>query len=205
MKHELRSILEHHNPLLLNSEAVNELFADLYKFCDSLPDEPLTGSAENGCGVNGGAAGSTSDLVYAKTAVLQQLLTQNVCLTVKDSNSAAKLASLVNASFAALDATDMGEVSDGYHTFNDLYAHRVRLFSTLMCAYPDQAWWSHQHHDGSKMEGWILAGIDTPAGPVTYHLPVSEAAMLPIGTELERGKEWDGHTADDVLERLKSL
>ena len=37
---------------------------------------------------------------------------------------------------------DMGEVSDGYHTFNELYAHRVRLFSTLMRAHPDKSWWS---------------------------------------------------------------
>ncbi|WP_234923241.1 hypothetical protein [Salmonella enterica] len=56
---------------------------------------------------------------------------------------------------------DMGEVSDGYHTFNELYAHRVRLFSTLMNAFPESAWWSFQHHDGEQWDGWVLAGIDT--------------------------------------------
>lgn len=40
---------------------------------------------------------------------------------------------------------------------------------------------------------------------MTYHLPVSEIDFLPEFTELPVGKEWDGHTADDVLERLKSL
>lgn len=204
MKHELSSILNRYNPLLLNAETVQNFYGELAKLCDSLPDEPLTNAASSGC-VLGGNSGSTSDLHYAKMQTVHQLLTESVDIRVETQEDAVKVANLVSAAYAAIAAPDMGEVSDGYHTFNELYAHRVRLFSTLMCAYPDQAWWSHQHHDGSKMEGWILAGIDTPDGPVTYHLPVSEAAMLPIGTELERGKEWDGHTADDVLERLKSL
>jgi len=103
------------------------------------------------------------------------------------------------------DKKDMGEVSDGYHTFNELYAHRVRLFSTLMNAFPKQAWWSFRHSDGEQWEGWILAGIDTPEGSATYHLPQSEIENLPEGTEVEFGKEWDGHTADDVLSRLLTL
>jgi len=198
MKHALLQKLatygfkdEHGHPLE-NCKQFQELV-------DLVPDEPLYACSQN-C-----APSSTSDLVYAKTAVLQTLLTQNVVHRVDDGTGAVKLAQLVNAAFSALDAPEMGEVSDGYHTFNELYAHRVRLFSTLMCAFPDEAWWSHQHHDGSKWDGWIIAGIDTPAGPVTYHLPVSEVPMLPEGTELERGKKWDGHTAADVLERLKSL
>ena len=100
---------------------------------------------------------------------------------------------------------DMGEVSDGYHTFNELYAHRVRLFSTLMRAFHERAWWSFQHSDGEQWEGWILAGIDTPEGAVTYHLPEAEIPYLPAGREVEFGKEWDGHTADDVLQRLLTL
>ncbi|MCX8958320.1 hypothetical protein EHW64_19565 [Erwinia psidii] len=103
------------------------------------------------------------------------------------------------------DAKDMGEISDGYHTFNELYAHRVRLFSTLMRLLPGVSWWSYAHSDGAVWEGWILAGIDTPEGAVTYHLPESEIPRLPVGTELEFGKEWDGHDAAEVLERLLSL
>lgn len=110
------------------------------------------------------------------------------------------------ASFNLPEGISTGQISDGYHTFDELYAHRVRLFSTLMCAHPDKSWWSFKHHDGSVWDGWIIAGIDTPAGPATYHLPVSEIEFFNEGVrQLRRGKEWDGHTADDVLERLKSL
>ncbi|WP_313824038.1 hypothetical protein [Leclercia sp.] len=109
------------------------------------------------------------------------------------------------SSFNLPEGFSTGQISDGYHTFEELYAHRVRLFSALMNVCALQAWWSRAHHDGSVWEGWILAGIDTPAGTVTYHLPESEIPFLPGHTELPVGKEWDGHTADDVLERLKSL
>lgn len=109
------------------------------------------------------------------------------------------------SSFNLPEGMTTGQVSDGYHTFDELYAHRVRLFSALMNVCALSAWWSRTHHDGSVWEGWILAGIETPAGTVTYHLPESEIPFLPGHTELPVGKEWDGHTADDVLERLKSL
>lgn len=109
------------------------------------------------------------------------------------------------ASFNLPEGISTGQISDGYHTFDELYAHRVRLFSALMSAHEDKAWWSHRHHDGSKMDGWIIAGIKTPGGMVTYHLPESEIPNLPAWLELDRGMAWDGHTADDVLERLKSL
>lgn len=98
-----------------------------------------------------------------------------------------------------------GETSDGYHTFNELYAHRVRLFCLLMHAHKGSAWWSRKHHDGSAWEGWVIAGIDTPEGSITYHLPESEIENLPEGIELPNGKEWDGNTSGDVLVRLLSL
>lgn len=107
--------------------------------------------------------------------------------------------------FACIKEHDIGQVHDGYHTFNELYEHRVRLFSSLMHAHRESAWWSHTHFDGSQWEGWIIAGIETSAGMVTYHLPVTEIAYLPEGTEIERAHEWDGHTAEDVLVRLAYL
>lgn len=104
-----------------------------------------------------------------------------------------------------IDGSNAGLLSDGYHTFNELYAHRVRLFSTLMHAYYKEAWWSRKHFDGSQWDGWIIAGINTPNGSITYHLPESEIQYLTNIKELPNGKEWDGHTSDDVLLRMLSL
>lgn len=101
--------------------------------------------------------------------------------------------------------TRTGEVSDGYHTFDDLYAHRCRLFVALMRAYPNRSYWSRKHSDGSSFEGWVLAAIRTRSGWVTYHLPESEVPNIVMVREEEFGQEWDGHTSDDVLERLLTL
>lgn len=114
-------------------------------------------------------------------------------------------ATFLDGQAAGDDVIDKGKISDGFHTFNELYAHRVRLFSTLMNAYPKLSWWSHKQSDGEDYEGWILAGIETPAGQITYHLPESEIEFLPVGTELDIAKDWDGHEAADVLERLISM
>jgi hypothetical protein len=101
--------------------------------------------------------------------------------------------------------TDPGELSDGYHTFNELYEHRHTLFLALMKAHPDKSWLSTKHHDGSEWDGWFIGGMDLPAGPITYHLPIRLWYMATkTGAEvLERGKEWDGHTSGQVVVRLQ--
>lgn len=101
--------------------------------------------------------------------------------------------------------TDPGEISDGYHTFNELYEHRHALFLALMQAHPDKSWISTKHHDGSEWDGWFIGGMELPAGPITYHLPIRlwYMATKTGAAVLERGKEWDGHTAGQVVVRLQ--
>jgi hypothetical protein len=97
---------------------------------------------------------------------------------------------------------EVGKVSDGYHTFDELYDHRCHLFSALINLLSDISWWSKLHHDGTSWEGWIIAGIDLPTGTVTYHMPEVMIHLLPKNRELEKGKKWDGHTSNDVINRL---
>lgn len=102
---------------------------------------------------------------------------------------------------------DVGEVSDGYHTFNELYEHRCALFLALMKSMPNISWFSPLHEDGTFMEGWFIAGIRTPNGDISYHLPNS---LLPLAgltgaVRLDRAPRWDGHTSADVIHRLHLL
>jgi hypothetical protein len=99
-----------------------------------------------------------------------------------------------------------GEVSDGYHTFDELYEHRCTLFLALIKAHPTLSWISAKHHDGSAWDGWFVAGIKAPTGDTTYHLP---ACMWSLACEtgaaiLETGMWWDGHTAADVVKRIQA-
>jgi hypothetical protein len=98
-----------------------------------------------------------------------------------------------------------GDTSDGYHTFNELYEHRCTLFLALMASNPNMSWASAKHFDGSDFDGWFVAGMELPTGDVTYHLPDSmwEMAKKTGACIMDRGKEWDGHRAADVIERIQ--
>lgn len=99
----------------------------------------------------------------------------------------------------------VGDVSDGYHTFNELYEHRCSLFLALMKAHPNLSWISKQHADGSTMEGWFVAGLLLGSGPVTYHLPLGLWSLACLTGAVVRplAPEWDGHTSADVVQRLQ--
>lgn len=100
---------------------------------------------------------------------------------------------------------DIGEVSDGFHTFNSLYHQRLILFAALVNTYPSLAWKSHKHHDGEAPfgGGWFIVGINTPEGQYTYHYEDKDWDIFRC-QEIEKAPEWDGHTDKDV-ERLLSL
>ena len=101
---------------------------------------------------------------------------------------------------------DIGEVSDGFHTFNGLYEQRMILFAALVKAYKDKAWKSYRHEDGESCfgGGWFIVGIDTPEGSYTYHYENKYWDMFDC-IDLPRAKHWDGHTEADAETRLMSL
>lgn len=88
-----------------------------------------------------------------------------------------------------------GDMSDGYHTFDELYEHRCLLFINLALTYPTEAYWRPHY------EGWPLIGLDLPVGQVTYHVPEKYLPLFKDKVKLG-GPEWDGHTSAQVVERL---
>ena len=103
---------------------------------------------------------------------------------------------------------NMGEVSDGYHTFNELYHHRAILFAVICNEYRHLAWKSLQHHDPSQpmYDGMFIVGISTPMGQATYHYDIDpywdKFNNIP---EYDRAPEWDGHTPEEAIKRIESL
>lgn len=100
---------------------------------------------------------------------------------------------------------DIGELSDGFHTFDSLYYQRAILFATIVNTYKELAWKSKKHEDGQFCfgGGWFIVGIDTPNGFYTYHYEMEYWDLFDC-KELPRAKHWDGHTDKDVT-RLLSL
>jgi hypothetical protein len=95
-----------------------------------------------------------------------------------------------------------GNVSDGYHTFDELYEHRHVLFGALIKIYG--GWKSKHHSDGTSYDGWFIAGTEINNKQISYHLPMRLWDKFP-GIEKEKAPEWDGHTPEDVVNRLKEF
>lgn len=106
----------------------------------------------------------------------------------------------------AANVKEIGDVSDGFHTFNGLYEQRMILFAALVKAYKNKAWKSYRHEDDEYCfgGGWFIVGIDTPEGSYTYHYENKYWDMFDC-MDLPRGKHWDGHTEEDAETRLMSL
>lgn len=99
--------------------------------------------------------------------------------------------------------SEISSVSDGYHTFDELYDHRCHLFVALMRSNPDLSWRSKLHADGTSYPSWFIAGMKLESGDITYHLPLWMWSMLEGISTHDRAPEWDGHTAADVVKRLR--
>lgn len=99
----------------------------------------------------------------------------------------------------------IGELSDGYHTFNELYHHRAILFAVLCNKFKSKAWKSKLHDDGTMYEGMFIVGINTPMGQATYHYDIDPYWDIFNIKERKKAPKFDGHTSNDVPERLLSL
>jgi hypothetical protein len=125
-----------------------------------------------------------------------------------------------------------GFLSDGYHTFTELYEFRkmynAALFNewaekwhTLSKANPKmdldemelkhlvkyQVHKSLRHHDGELCfgGGWFIVVAVLPTGQISNHYKVEDWDLFKIPSVGKAKYEFDGHTAQNVLERLKQL
>ena len=102
-------------------------------------------------------------------------------------------------------------ICDGYHTWDELYEHRITLFIALGLKVQELleenlTWRSKLHSDGTMFEGQFILGICRDKGEqITYHLPLSRWDDTNFVETLKNAPEFDGHTPDDVLERIKKL
>lgn len=113
------------------------------------------------------------------------------------------------------EGTDDMQVSDGYHTMDELYEHRIALFIALCKlieeedqkhAGPNRVWRSKLHADGSSYDGWFIMGINKEKGnQISYHLPIRAWELTNFADTFHNAPEWDGHTSDHVIHRIIKL
>lgn len=120
----------------------------------------------------------------------------------------------------------IGELSDGYHTFNELYEFRKMYNAALFNEWAKmeriesprpyviekhigkyQVHKSWKHNDGELCfgGGWFIVSAMLPTGQISNHYPASDWNLFKV-PEVEKALfPFDGHTGKNVLERLKNL
>jgi hypothetical protein len=101
------------------------------------------------------------------------------------------------------DVESKKQISDGYHTFEELYYHRMVLFSIICNQNKEKAWKSWKHDDGSMFDDDFIVGVHTPQGNYNYHYNKEYWNLFEV-TELKFAPKWDGHKPEDIT-RLLSL
>lgn len=135
-------------------------------------------------------------------------------------NEGARVAEFLNKEIQVskgIEGFSAGSISDGCHTFDELYEHRIALYVSLCrtieklkSAYKGtdyEVWCSKKHSDGSIWQGWFLLGINVRQGKqITYHLPDKYWDEASAFADIRiMAPEFDGHTSADVLRRISQL
>lgn len=98
---------------------------------------------------------------------------------------------------------DKSDISDGSHTYGELYEDRMFLFSIICNDNQDKAWKSWLHDDGTMFDDYFIVGINTPEGSFTYHYHKDTWDNFKV-PEIPKAPAWDGHSRKDI-DRLLSL
>jgi len=100
------------------------------------------------------------------------------------------------------------DVSDGYHTFKELYDYRMIYnalwFNELYKTHPEyDIHKSLRHSDGEKCfgGGWFIVMAELPTGQISNHYEDMYWDMFNI-PEKEKSNTWDGHTPQQAYERM---
>lgn len=103
---------------------------------------------------------------------------------------------------------DKGNISDGYHTFNELYSFRKAYNACLFNEWAKQNKYdthkSLRHYDGDECfgGGWFIVVAILPIGQISNHYEIKDWDLFRI-PEYEKAKyPFDGHTPQNVLQRL---
>lgn len=105
----------------------------------------------------------------------------------------------------------VGELSDGYHTFNELYQFRMLYNAALFNEWAAQGKYgvhkSKCHYDGNQCfgGGWFVVVATLPTGQISNHYEENNWDLFKIPAYETALNPWDGHTAKDVFNRLHEV
>ena len=106
---------------------------------------------------------------------------------------------------------DKGNISDGYHTFNELYEYRLLYNASMFNEFAKQNLYdvhkSKLHSDGTIPfgdENWFVVQAELPNGQISNHYEMKDWDLFQIPIK-EKANPYDGHTPHDVAKRLREF
>ena len=102
------------------------------------------------------------------------------------------------------------DVSDGFHTIDELYEFRKTYNAVLFNEWASQGQYSvhksERHGDGERCfgGGHFIVMANLPSGQISNHYELKDWELFKC-EEREKADIWDGHSSADVLERLRLL
>ena len=114
------------------------------------------------------------------------------------------------AAIADCGVDGAGVVSDGYHTFDELYEYRklynAALFNEWALLGVHDVHKSTRHSDGGECfgGGWFVVVATLPSGQISNHYKMDDFHLFRV-PEREKAIEWDGHTPKQAAERLRKF
>ena len=107
--------------------------------------------------------------------------------------------------------SDVGQISDGYHTFDELYEYRMlynaMLFNELAKEKVYDIHKSKRHCDGNfpfDNPDYFVVVAELPTGQISNHYRMKYWDLFKI-PEKYKSNEWDGHSPKDVANRMKEF
>jgi hypothetical protein len=88
------------------------------------------------------------------------------------------------------------DISDGYHTFGELYDHRCLLFINLCLTRPNLCAWKQDY------EEWFALYCELDSGQISYHVPNKYRHLILNKIKMDVNYKFDGHNSVNVIERL---
>lgn len=97
-------------------------------------------------------------------------------------------------------------ISDGFHTFKELYEYRKLYNAAFFNEYAKygSVIKSKRHNTGEECfgGGWFIVMAKLPTGQISNHYELKDWDLFKC-KEVEKAWKWDGHTPQDVAKRLE--
>jgi hypothetical protein len=120
------------------------------------------------------------------------------------------MSDVVNAAMQVLSHEQRNSVSDGHHTFKELYDTRAAMCAVMwnmwamMGVY--EAFKSRFHADGTPCsDGWFIIGANLPTGKIFYHYPDNFWGLFACAAPERPPYDFDGGNTGTSIERLTAL